>query len=1262
MSTYQQIELDTRPAEEAGRRMGQRMMRGVQKGFDGKTLGEKIVSEITSQARGAVWTVDQLYKALNSSIRSHGSARKVHRSLVDESLQTLERDYKQAQMNGPADLGKLAKKMIARIGELQGDMLQAVVDDSIEKTQQQLKKQANTIGSVKEQTALRGGLSNQAANRAREKGMSAYVSRVDNAVVRNEDGSINNAATRANLSAIASDVDRQVKTNRRLAAVAKDQKAAEKKHQAELRAEEAEIRKVTQLQDQYLKRDGMGRVEREIYAESTRKSLEDNRSKIHADNIKAYKTEATALKASLDMQDKEIARAKERDAAQKKAWQHAEKFWNGEKKRLSMHGYTESQLALLRDLFEGQMQLKIGNVKDMAGANSFKNELKQAYYPQMLKGLEAERKHGFVPQRADLKTYVGDVLSAVKRADILSGMSTDAANEKKRAAKMGFRQRVREANDTADLDKIRADLDQMHAQAQSTIETKQAARSVKKYRQAVMDEADDLIRMHKDRQRMKNKWSVLPHINSAFSNTPFLPFGALKHIPMFARAGHGESLEEERDDIRRQLRAAKTREEVDAIRRRYQFDERNRAYTTDLKKYRNREARWYNPLSYQIRSGDGQYIPTLNKMGDNLMRFTNRLATAWIAVMWGRMFMQSIGAPAAGLMQSADAYTRQKNMYNVTIPNTMTGDKSYERWEDESFERARRLRMGAKEYREMVINAAPIFHTAEYGEDYKTGKVGADGKIHKQGERIVTSMEQVDRVASALHMMAKISGSTDVEMHAAMRQIIQMVSKGRGNIQDIRPILETGGHMGDMIARFGFGAKGAADLYKLNDAKALTADRLLTNLLSDKVNDDLREMMRRSARTWEEVAAMMKSDLGRVMLPTVRAFAQESEYGLGDKLLAITKQIGENKWLAEGIRNKVDEAITAMQNNWQVHIGKVLRMMSMLAGLFGFGVGIAATMNRAMNQLVRFGYSRDTTSHIETVMKNSSLASEMNDWAMNDVPGLLNKHVFGSASHTPASGLATGSIMPSTNNKLLRDYLARNGVDIETLSGMSMTGYITQEYARESTKALKLLSGLNGMSTSDMLKEVTGGEGYVNNRRTVYGKLITGGDDLDDLQKSIAIANELVNKRDVYDTLMGFVDASRAVDSSDDSLSSIAQFFRESSIKMFKAGDSGIQKLMDELTNTQKQFEDERLPGKPLNHLANTDQNTKKTEENTRKATAIQLAILKQVAGTRTINRVVHVSPNIVSNVGTIRNGIEYDQLLKDLGSTVNHAVTAYAL
>lgn len=1252
MSTYQQIELDTRPAEEAGRRMGQRMMRGVQKGFNGKTLGEKIVSEITTQAQGAVWTIDQLYKALNSSIRSHGSARKVHRSLVDESLQTLERDYKQAQMNGPADLGKLGKKMIARIGELQGDMLQAVVEDSIEKTQKQLKQQAKTVGSVKEQTALRGGLSNQAANRAREQGMNAYVSRVDNAVVRNADGSIDSAVTRANLSAIASDVDRQVKTNRRLAAVAKDQKAAEKKHQAELRAEEAEIRKVTQLQDQYLKRDGMGRVEREIYAETTRKSLEDNRSKIHADNIKAYKAEATALKASLDMQDKEIAQAKEMNAAQKKAWQHAEKFWNGEKKRLNMHGYTESQLALLRDIFEGKMLFKIRDIKDMAGANAFKHELKQAYYPQLLKGLEEERKRGFVPQRADLKTYVGDVLSAVKRADILSGMSTDAANEKKRAAKMEFRQRVREANDAADLNKIRADLDQMHAQAQSTIETKQAAKSVKKYRQAVMDESDDLIRMHKDRQRMKNKWSILPHINSAFSNTPFLPFGVLKHIPMFARAGHGDSLEEERDDIRRQLRAARTREEVDAIRQRYQFDERNRVYTTDLKKYRDREARWYNPLSYQIRSGDGQYIPTLNKMGDNLMRFTNRLATAWIAVMWGRMFMQSVGAPAAGLMQSADAYTRQKNMYNVTIPNTMTGDKSYEQWEDESFERARRLRMGAKEYREMVINAAPIFHTAEYGEDYKLGKVGADGKIHKQGERIVTSMEQVDRVASALHMMAKISGSTDVEMHAAMRQIIQMVSKGRGNIQDIRPILETGGHMGDMIARFGFGAKGAADLYKLNEAKALTADRLLTNLLSDKVNDDLREMMRRSARTWEEVAAMMKSDFGRLMLPTVRAFAQESEYGLGDKLLAITKQIGENKWLAEGIRNKVDEAITAMQNNWQVHIGKILRMMSMMAGLFGFGIGIVATMNRAMNQLVRFGYSKDTTSHVETALKNSQLGDAYRNHKgfSPDIQSFLDRHVFGVKSVSASISGASRSTGAKYDNFALRGYLKSQGVDISELNGWHLQeGFITRDYAEQSLKAMKLLSGLHGKSASELT--------------SIFGKddkLRTG--ELEGIQQAIERSHYLYNLTSVADALEGYVGASKSVDSSDDSLSSIAQFFRESSIKLFNAGDSGIQQLMNELTNTQKQFEDERLPGKPLDHLANTDQNTKKTEENTRKATAIQLAILKQVAGTRTINRVVHVSPNIVSNVGTIRNGIEYDQLLKDLGSTVNHAVTAYAL
>ena len=107
--------------------------------------------------------------------------------------------------------------------------------------------------------------------------------------------------------------------------------------------------------------------------------------------------------------------------------------------------------------------------------------------------------------------------------------------------------------------------------------------------------------------------------------------------------------------------------------------------------------------------------------------------------------------------------------------------------------------------------------------------------------------------------------------------------------------------------------------------------------------------------------------------------------------------------------------------------------------------------------------------------------------------------------------------------------------------------------------------------------------------------------------------------------------------------------------ELFGVGEGSIEAAV-------KKMEDERLPGHALDLAGQTAGNTGETAKNTRKANQIQLAILKQVAGTRVVNRVVHVNPNIVSHVGTIRNGIEYDQLLKDLGSTVNHAVTAYAL
>ena len=735
----------------------------------------------------------------------------------------------------------------------------------------------------------------------------------------------------------------------------------------------------------------------------------------------------------------------------------------------------------------------------------------------------------------------------------------------------------------------------------------------------MLTELDNLVSEGKDRQRLKNMFDWLPWRNSLYASTPGIRASILQFIPGLRTAGKGDpyQLAENRDIIAREIQNARTAEQLDAIRRQYDFDRRHAVYQADINKYKNRSTRW------AIRDAEGNYLPTVSKMQDYFGSVMRRLAAAWVGVMWTRMMLQPFAMGADFITTHADKHTRQKNMYNVSLPYGMTSGKSFEQWEDESFAKARSLRMNAAAYREMVMNAAPIFHTAVYGKDYKKGAIGADGRMHYQGERIVTDMKQVEQIAENLHRMAKISGSSDVEMHAALRQVIQMISKGRGNIQDIRPILESGGHMGDMIARFGFGAAGAADLYKLNEDKALTADKLLKNLLSDKTTDDLRELMRRTARTWEDVAAIMKGDINKLFLPTIRSFAAESEYGLGDKLLGITKSLADNTWIGEAIRDRIDLIIEDLSQRWFDYLRIGLKSLAVV-GYIASGVSIiGGTLAKIFGYVTNFVGDYVTTDLIDKRLKQEGLDGRFlfespTDHLVDLATGTGDQRLRGAILRR--IGLANANFEKSENmDKLLNSISGFTDSDIDAIMGE--------------------FSNWNEDSQARSRSEIHQG---IENAKKIAGTDITDLLKLNDESRNLRdTTNEMI------DSLVGGVIGGSSW--------LLEKGLSNDPRELFGIGEGSIEAAV-------KQMEDERLPGHALDLANRTAGNTGETAKNTRKANQIQLAILKQVAGTRVVNRVVHVNPNIVSNVGTIRNGIEYDQLLKDLGSTVNHAVTAYAL
>ena len=80
-----------------------------------------------------------------------------------------------------------------------------------------------------------------------------------------------------------------------------------------------------------------------------------------------------------------------------------------------------------------------------------------------------------------------------------------------------------------------------------------------------------------------------------------------------------------------------------------------------------------------------------------------------------------------------------------------------------------------------------------------------------------------------------------------------------------------------------------------------------------------------------------------------------------------------------------------------------------------------------------------------------------------------------------------------------------------------------------------------------------------------------------------------------------------------------------------------------------------------LSAAVQTAANTAAIKHNTAKATEVQIALLKQVAGRAVVNRITNVRPNIVANVGSIKSGADLDEVMKRLEVATASAVAGYA-
>lgn len=1197
------VRIDTEPARRAGEQAAKAYMNGVRQGLSGKSIAEKMASAFASGA--SPFTTNQLInmagQARVSSARLSGQPTSVAKS---RHLEDQIRWYKDFQSGSQKRIERAMGEIYVGVAKGYEQNYTLASRNNIQDNIDRLQKALPGLTRIGTQAAMLSGKPDYEASKIAESQVGRFKTRLDAINPEETDKAI------ASINQLYREMSQYERSRRLNIDADKKRIAAEKEFNNELREEERLKKQLINLTDRYYKKTGLTPEQRAQYTDAinrqyTRTSRHSPMT--HAQVMSGLNADILATKGRLEaLPINETAELEKYGNRIQSKWTKLANAWNAAWK-------AEGMNAVRRDEELGKMQTAyLSSIRNATTAEQLRQievNAKASRSEAIQRKYDAETT-GFTAMKAAARDRVGGVMSRYQAAYALTSSMEDA-QLKRDAARREVNRMFRGAESQNDIRMINDYLDNLDMTATSLrsqgMASKKAKTALNDFRKKTVDELDEISRLGDMFQATRREFGWNPFRNNQFFQS-HIGIPGLPYIPV----GRRDRLNEQKDYIRYQLENAKDEAEINAIRKRFLFDERKQAYTQDLH-MRERSSFW------RLRDSSGSMTPMLDAMGKSFMRHTRILAASWIGVMWFNTLLQPFSRLFGAMTNASDEHTRQRNMYNVTLGYNFTKGQTFEQWEDASFNKARDLRMNASEYRKMVMNAAPIFHTAVYGEDYKKGKVGADGVTHKQGERIITNMQQVETISTNLHRMAKISGSTDVEMQAAMRQIIQMVSKGRGNIQDIRPILESGGHMGDMIARFGFRANGAADLYGLNEKKQLTADRLLTNLLDEKTTKDLDNLMRRTRRTWEDTWAIFKTDMNQLFMPTIRSFASSNQYGLGDKLLGYSGAIAQNKEFQDKILQFTDNVVTNLIEKWPDYVEQGIQTFGVVALIATYVGSLLKAVNTAVGWLASGWRSKQAAHWYDDVFENATGKSTLID---------------------------NGMLQTATAINLL-------GGDIDR----PLTNFMTMDWARSASEQISKYADMSDEEIDRLDEEM------IRNARK-QGRLVdTGHYDkkyrIEQMTQARDMLRQLRDRSSVIDDMGAYVSMAEMGDRVDTRLDEMHESLQNMAFSALSTGK--ISNFIKAGEEQKQKIEDSYLPEQAV-FMNNVATGVGNIDKNTRKATQVQLAILKQVAGTRTINRVVHVSPNIVANVGTIRNGIEYEQLLKDLGTTVNHAVTAYAL
>lgn len=572
---------------------------------------------------------------------------------------------------------------------------------------------------------------------------------------------------------------------------------------------------------------------------------------------------------------------------------------------------------------------------------------------------------------------------------------------------------------------------------------------------------------------------------------------------------------------------------------------------------------------------------------------------AWMTLArFGAMFTAvGIGATAMGaraLMKTSDEYTNRQNLYNFALPENLRGERSFQQFEDMAYVRGRGLRQSTSTWSSGVMELANAVASA----------------TDASGRQLISNMDQVIAMYENLSRMQKLAGTSEADFKGVMIQVLQGIGKGKLDMQDIKPILNRSGAFADLLARGVFGLKGRGDLYtQLEEGrgdrnKGLTAERLISGLLSTELTKNLDALFRKTARTWADVGEIMKSDIGRALLPLIGGASVAGNGGIGDLLTSITGAIADST-LGDDIKNWIETKLMRVIDGQGGLRGAIETCVNAVGAL---GLGLAAGAKVCISALN--GFVTALTYAMQAI--DAITPGELVPITMKDIQ---RQHGWTDEQALKVADPRYYRAIPDTKR-------ARKPGDVVT-DRYSDAGMHMAVVFNPNNKAYNSESEMQGLFDN-------------------YG--FFSGDRNDFLRAQMKTLQSDARSY-VYSELRGRI--SNAQDIVNQMSTGAVDLF--DAVAKWKSGD--------------KKPEDAPLASDnvALSAAVQTAANTAAIKHNTAKATEVQIALLKQVAGRAVVNRITNVRPNIVANVGSIKSGADLDEVMKRLEVATASAVAGYA-